>query len=165
MRGYRNLDSALGDNVETWCNFGSFIGFTGQSGETDYAAANDFLITAAQAAATRARKEVTIGWGLWREVGIGTDRSTDPLLEKSKYTPMSSAEGVYHFLREVLDPAATRRSCSSGPQSQSPSKTIGPDTSRQARRRHPVRNTVSRRQPRARRFHAGSTNRRYTVTD
>ena len=109
VRGYRNLDSALGDNVETWCNFGSFIGFTGQSGETDYAAANDFLITAAQAAATRARKEVTIGWGLWREVGIGTDPVHRSFLEKSRYTPMSSAEGVYHFLREVLgsrrDPA------------------------------------------------------------
>lgn len=109
VRGYRNLVSAVGDNVGTWCNFGSFIGFTGQSGETDYAAANDFLITAAHAASTHGRKEVTIGWGLWRDAGIGTDPVHRSFLEKSMYTGMSSAEGVYHFLREMLgtrsDPA------------------------------------------------------------
>ena len=114
VRGYRNLVSALGDNVGTWCNFGSIIGFTGQSGETDYAAANDFLITAAQAAATHGRKEVTIGWGLWRDAGIGADPVHRSFLEKSgKYTGMSSAEGVYHFLREMLGTRATRQSCCS----------------------------------------------------
>ncbi len=115
VRAYRNLAAALGDEpgdklssrVGTWCNFGSIIGFTGQAGETDYAAANDFLVTAAQAASARGRSEVTIGWCLWRDAGLGADPVKQSFLEKSGiYTGMSSAEGVHHFLREML---GTRR--------------------------------------------------------
>jgi NAD(P)-dependent dehydrogenase (short-subunit alcohol dehydrogenase family)/3-oxoacyl-(acyl-carrier-protein) synthase len=110
VHAYRNLADALGDKVDTWCNFGSIIGFTGQAGETDYAAANDFLITAAQAASGHGRNEVTIGWCLWRDAGLGADPVKRSFLEKSGiYTGMSSAEGVHHFLREMLssrtDPA------------------------------------------------------------
>jgi NAD(P)-dependent dehydrogenase (short-subunit alcohol dehydrogenase family) len=110
VHAYRNLAKALGDKVVTWCNFGSIIGVTGQSGETDYAAANDFLVTAAQAAAARGRTEVTIGWCLWRDAGLGADPVKQSFLEKSGiYTGMSSAEGVHHFLREMIgarrDPA------------------------------------------------------------
>jgi NAD(P)-dependent dehydrogenase (short-subunit alcohol dehydrogenase family)/3-oxoacyl-(acyl-carrier-protein) synthase len=111
VHAYRNLAAALGDTlgnrVGTWCNFGSIIGFTGQAGETDYAAANDFLVTAAQAASARGRNEVTIGWCLWRDAGLGADPVKQSFLEKSGiYTGMSSAEGVHHFLREML---GTRR--------------------------------------------------------
>jgi NAD(P)-dependent dehydrogenase (short-subunit alcohol dehydrogenase family)/3-oxoacyl-(acyl-carrier-protein) synthase len=110
VHAYRNLAGALGNNVSTWCNFGSIIGFTGQSGETDYAAANDYLVTASQAAAKGGRNELTIGWCLWRDAGLGADPVKKSFLEKSGiYTGMSSAEGVYHFLREILgrrtDPA------------------------------------------------------------
>jgi NAD(P)-dependent dehydrogenase (short-subunit alcohol dehydrogenase family) len=105
VHAYRNLVAALGDNVGTWCNFGSIIGFTGQSGETDYAAANDFLVTAAQAATAHGRNELTIGWCLWRDAGLGADPVKQAFLAKSGiYTGMSSAEGVHHFLREMLGP-------------------------------------------------------------
>ena len=73
--GHRNLRAAFsGRPPRLWCNFGSFIGLTGQIGEADYAAANDFLATAA-AASTDGGAEFTIGWTLWDEVGIGATRS------------------------------------------------------------------------------------------
>jgi len=107
---YRNLVHALAGRVDVWCNFGSIVGFTGQAGETDYAAGNDLLTSAAQASAAKARRELTIGWCLWRDAGLGADPVKRSFLEKSGiYTAMSSGEGVGHFIRELLgdkaDPA------------------------------------------------------------
>ena len=54
LRAYQNLKRALRESPpRMWCNFGSFIGFTGQLGETDYASANDMLATGAAYAAAR----------------------------------------------------------------------------------------------------------------
>lgn len=104
VRGYWNLRAAFGaKQPKAWCNFGSFIGLTGQAGETDYAAGNDFLNT--QAAYHRAaleHDEFTIGWTLWRSVGLGSNPVTRSFLEKSGlFTSMSTEEGVHHFLREI----------------------------------------------------------------
>ena len=146
VHAYRNLVGALGDNVGTWCNFGSIIGFTGQAGETDYAAANDFLITAAQAAATHGRTRTH--HRLVPVAGRGTRRRPGQAIVPRE---------EWHLHRDVLgrgrpslpagDPwqpnrpgdRAARRLRVAGC-----SKTIGPDTSQQGRRRHPSATTRSR---------------------
>ncbi|HKG49050.1 MAG TPA: SDR family NAD(P)-dependent oxidoreductase, partial [Actinomycetales bacterium] len=102
--GYQNLKRALGDHAPgMWCSFSSFVGFTGQSGEVDYAAGNDFLGTAAEYAnRVLGADEFAIGWSLWASVGLGADPVKRTFLEKGgMYTRMSTEEGVHHFLREV----------------------------------------------------------------
>jgi hypothetical protein len=48
------------------------------------------------------RDEFTIGWTLWREVGMGSNPITKGFLEKSGvFTSMATAEGVHHFVREI----------------------------------------------------------------
>ncbi|WAP59238.1 SDR family oxidoreductase [Streptomyces sp. S465] len=90
-----------------WCNFGSLLGYFGQLGEADYAAANDFLA----AAATHARAtdpqadEVTIGWTLWEGVGMGANELTKAYYERAgSYSNMAVAEGVHHFVQELHAP-------------------------------------------------------------
>lgn len=104
VRGYWNLRSAFGARQpRLWCNFGSFIGLTGQAGETDYASGNDFLNTqASYHRAALGHDEFTIGWTLWRSVGLGANPVTRAFLEKSGlFTSMRTAEGVHHFMREL----------------------------------------------------------------
>ncbi|WP_122832096.1 SDR family oxidoreductase [Burkholderia pseudomallei] len=104
VRGYWNVRAAFGaEQPRAWCNFGSFIGLTGQAGETDYASGNDFLNTqAAYHRAALARDEFTIGWTLWRSVGLGANPVTRAFLEKSGlFTSMRTNEGIHHFLREI----------------------------------------------------------------
>src|SRR4029079_2326677 len=66
LRGYQNLRNAVRSCLpRMWCNFGSFIGLTGQAGETDYWSGNDFLTSASSYSASRCRlDEYTIGWTL-----------------------------------------------------------------------------------------------------
>ncbi|HEF5871062.1 TPA: SDR family oxidoreductase [Burkholderia cenocepacia] len=104
VRGYWNLRRAFGARQpRLWCNFGSFIGLTGQAGETDYASGNDFLNTqASYHRATLGHDEFTIGWTLWRSVGLGANPVTRAFLEKSGlFTSMRTAEGQHHFMREL----------------------------------------------------------------
>jgi NAD(P)-dependent dehydrogenase (short-subunit alcohol dehydrogenase family)/3-oxoacyl-(acyl-carrier-protein) synthase len=104
VRGYWNLRAAFGDRQpRSWCNFGSVLGLTGQSGETDYASGNDFLNTqAAWHQSALGADEFTIGWALWRSVGIGANPVTAAFLERGGLgTGMRTEEGVYHFLREI----------------------------------------------------------------
>jgi NAD(P)-dependent dehydrogenase (short-subunit alcohol dehydrogenase family)/3-oxoacyl-(acyl-carrier-protein) synthase len=103
LQGYLNLKHAFaGQLPRIWCNFGSFIGLTGQLGETDYAAGNDFLATAAAHAQAQGHDEFTIGWTLWKTVGMGANPVTRAFLEKSAvFTSMETEEGIAHFLREL----------------------------------------------------------------
>lgn len=105
---YRNLRRAFaGRRPVLWCNFSSLVGFRGQPGETDYASANDFLITAsAPTSRSEPVDEVTIGWNLWRDAGLGADPLMLSLLgRRYRFTPMSSASGVGHLMRELAEPA------------------------------------------------------------
>jgi NAD(P)-dependent dehydrogenase (short-subunit alcohol dehydrogenase family)/3-oxoacyl-(acyl-carrier-protein) synthase len=107
VRGYQNLKRAIGARTPAlWCNFGSIIGLTGQAGETDYAAANDFLATASRYSSLAVgRAELTIGWNLWSAVGLGSTPVKRSFLEKSgTYSRMETEEGVHHFLREMSLP-------------------------------------------------------------
>ncbi|GAA3408211.1 KR domain-containing protein [Streptosporangium vulgare] len=99
VRTYLNLKEATrGREPRLWCNFGSFIGLTGQRGETDYGAANDFLNTAAM----NATGEFTIGWTLWRDIGLGASPLMRDFLEGSgEFTPTPTEEGVEHFMAEL----------------------------------------------------------------
>ncbi|MFC4608155.1 KR domain-containing protein [Streptomyces maoxianensis] len=109
VRTYANLKAAFGaTQPRRWCNFGSFVGFTGQTGETDYGAANDYFNTAALHSAAGGAREFTIGWTLWRDVGLGATPLMRTFLAKSaQFTAMPTAEGVAHFLHELdqADPA------------------------------------------------------------
>ncbi|HET6355658.1 KR domain-containing protein [Streptomyces sp.] len=107
VRTYANLKAAFGSGQpHRWCNFGSFVGFTGQTGETDYGAANDYFNTAALYSSSRGAREFTIGWTLWRDVGLGATPIMRTFLAKSaQFTAMPTAEGIDHFLHE-LDQAA-----------------------------------------------------------
>ncbi|MDX3108922.1 KR domain-containing protein [Nonomuraea angiospora] len=99
VRAYLNLKQATrGREPRLWCNFGSFIGLTGQRGETDYGAANDFLNTSAM----NAGGEFTIGWTLWRDLGLGATPLMRDFLEGSgEFTPTPTEEGVDHFMAEL----------------------------------------------------------------
>ncbi|MFI1399315.1 KR domain-containing protein [Streptomyces sp. NPDC020681] len=105
VRTYANLKAAFGESgaqPRRWCNFGSFVGFTGQNGETDYGSANDYFNTAALHSASRGVREFTIGWTLWRDVGLGATPIMRTFLAKSaQFTAMPTAEGVDHFLHEL----------------------------------------------------------------
>ncbi len=103
VQTYLNLRHALKDQPpRVWCNFGSFVGFTGQVGEVDYAAGNDFLNTAAAHTVAIGQDEVTIGWALWRSTGLGANPVTKAFLEKSgMFTSISTEEGVGLFLAEL----------------------------------------------------------------
>ncbi|GAA0512695.1 hypothetical protein GCM10011581_03140 [Saccharopolyspora subtropica] len=105
LRGYRNLKRAFGaDQPEVWCNFGSLLGYFGQRGEADYAAGNDFLASAAVHAASRGRREFTIGWTFWDGVGMvgeGGGLANTHFKKVGSYSDMSVAEGVHHFVREL----------------------------------------------------------------
>jgi len=106
--GHHNLKRALtGREPAMWCNFSSLVGVTGQVGETDYAAGNDYLATASRYA-TRVQDtdEFALGWSLWSSVGLGADPVKAAFLERGgAYTGMDPAEGVHHFLRELHLPA------------------------------------------------------------
>lgn len=104
LHTYLNLKDALRDHPpRRWCNFGSQIGFTGQVGETDYASANDFLNSAALSGAPG---EFTIGWGLWRDTGLGATPIMRAFLAKiDRYTAIPNDEGVAHFLAELENTA------------------------------------------------------------
>ncbi|MFF8938552.1 SDR family oxidoreductase [Streptomyces paradoxus] len=107
VASYLNLKYALRDTPpRLWCNFGSLLGFFGQLGEADYAAANDFLGTAAgYATATSDHPEVTIGWTLWAGVGMGAGELTKAYYERAgSYSSMPVPEGVHHFVQELHAP-------------------------------------------------------------
>lgn len=104
---YRNLKHALrAAPPRLWCNFGSLLGYFGQLGEADYAAANDFLAAAAvHQSATTSTEEFTIGWTLWEGVGMGANELTKAYYERAgSYSNMAIAEGVHHFVQELHAP-------------------------------------------------------------
>lgn len=107
VHAYRNLKNAFGERQPgLWCNYSSLVGFRGQPGETDYASANDFLVTAsAPREPDQVGREMTIGWNLWRDAGLGADPLMLSLLgRRYQFTPMSSPSGVAHLLRELAQP-------------------------------------------------------------
>ncbi|MGE7433780.1 SDR family NAD(P)-dependent oxidoreductase [Kitasatospora sp. NPDC001175] len=106
LLAHTNLANAFGDQLPlTWCNFGSANSFLGQPGDTDYAAGNEFLHSAAQYAAACGHDQYTVGFGLWGEAGFASGPLWRSYLDTSgELTPMNSQEGVRHFLAELAEP-------------------------------------------------------------
>ncbi|MER7701549.1 SDR family NAD(P)-dependent oxidoreductase [Kitasatospora sp. NPDC097605] len=102
--GYHHLKEAFADPApRLWCSFGSAGGLTGFAGDTDYAAANEYLSAAAQAAHPGATEEFTLGWGLWGETGTVRERSRD-IARRSGLPALSNEEGAAAFLAELTTP-------------------------------------------------------------
>ncbi len=103
--GYLNLRSATADlHPRMWASFSSLIGLTGQRGEVDYAAANDFLGAAASRSRTEGIDEFSIGWTLWKEAGMAADPVHQSFFKGAMANVLSlmpTAEGVTHFLDEL----------------------------------------------------------------
>ncbi|MGW3983903.1 SDR family oxidoreductase [Streptomyces mirabilis] len=101
--GYANLRRAFAGRAPRMrCNFGSNTALAGQFGETDYASANDFLASAAEAERHGGHDEFTIGWTLWSEAGMGAQPVIRAFLARSgQVAPMSTSEGVAHFADEL----------------------------------------------------------------
>nr|MDT0657085.1 SDR family oxidoreductase [Micromonospora sp. DSM 115978] len=108
--GYLNLRRTFSTPPRMWCSFSSLIGLTGQRGETDYASANDALVSlAGHGRATDGRDEFAIGWTLWKETGMASSAVHQSFFTGAManvLTLMPSAQGVALFLAELA--AATR---------------------------------------------------------
>ncbi|MEU3649864.1 SDR family NAD(P)-dependent oxidoreductase [Lentzea sp. NPDC034063] len=106
---YRHLKRAFGTVPARWVNASSVLGLYGMRGETDYTSANDFLFTAAaHANAVEDFRETSMGWGLWGEAGHALDPGVAEVMrQNADVEPMSSAEGVRHFLGELARPVVT----------------------------------------------------------
>jgi malonyl CoA-acyl carrier protein transacylase len=94
------------DKLELLVAFGSVAGRFGNIGQTDYSAANEYLCKAVALEAHRRKSLVgtTIAWGPWGETGMATKGSILQVMEASGVTPIPTADGVAHFLRELAQP-------------------------------------------------------------
>lgn len=103
--GYLALKRAFHRPPLHWCSFSSLIGLTGQRGETDYAASNDFLVSAAGAERARGgTDEFAIGWTLWKEAGMAASSVHQSFFTGAMsdvLTLMPTKEGVDLFLEEI----------------------------------------------------------------
>ncbi|MFI9005852.1 SDR family oxidoreductase [Actinosynnema sp. NPDC053489] len=99
--GHLHVRSALGPaQPALWCNIGSYSGSAGSPGDTDYAAGNAYLEATAETAA--GRDEITVGFTMWRQTGMGSDALyQEHVSRQARFTPMSTAEGTAQFLAEV----------------------------------------------------------------
>ncbi len=107
VKGWDNLMTATRDDkLGFLVAFGSVAGRFGNIGQTDYSAANEYLCKAVkfEAAKRKCMTGTTIAWGPWGEVGMATKGSILQIMEQSGVTPIPTAEGVSHFLRELAQP-------------------------------------------------------------
>ncbi|WP_097932195.1 MULTISPECIES: SDR family oxidoreductase [unclassified Streptomyces] len=104
--GHAHLMRALeGRHPTRWINFGSIAGFAGQPGELDYAAANEYIATAAAQAQAKGLDHVTIGWPVWKETGLVSDPIVQHQLARIGLGAISNGEGTQLFRRELTAPA------------------------------------------------------------
>ncbi|MFF5718119.1 SDR family oxidoreductase [Streptomyces buecherae] len=104
--GHANLMHALaGRHPRRWINFGSIAGFAGQPGELDYAAANEYIATAAAQAQAEDLDHVTIGWPVWKETGLASAPMMQQQLARLGLGAITNAEGNQLFRRELTAPA------------------------------------------------------------
>jgi 3-oxoacyl-(acyl-carrier-protein) synthase/NAD(P)-dependent dehydrogenase (short-subunit alcohol dehydrogenase family) len=105
LLGYHHLKRAFADPApRRWCNFGSIVGITGLPGETDYAAANEFLAAAAAYGnGDGATTEFTLAWPPWAETGLNSHPLAAAVRERlGLLTAIDTHEGVEHFLDELF---------------------------------------------------------------
>ncbi|MFG3399355.1 SDR family oxidoreductase [Streptomyces parvus] len=108
LASYHHLKQALaGHPPALWCNVGSAAGIYGITGDTAYAAANDFLAAASRRSAAQGTRELTIAFPLWAESGFGSSETNRGYLEaQGILTPITDEEGTQIFLSELTGAAA-----------------------------------------------------------
>ncbi len=103
------LEKALDlSSLRFWINFGSLAAFLGNSGQTDYAAANAML--SAQAFRLRAAGvplAKTILWSAWQGEGMAASEAMQSALKAAGVSAIEPEEGVRFFETELREPAAT----------------------------------------------------------
>jgi 3-oxoacyl-(acyl-carrier-protein) synthase/NAD(P)-dependent dehydrogenase (short-subunit alcohol dehydrogenase family) len=99
--GHLHIRSALGRRQPSlWCNIGSYSGAAGAPGDTDYASGNAYLEATAEAAT--GSPEITVGFTMWRQTGMGSGALYQEHVERqAQFTPISTAEGTAQFLGEL----------------------------------------------------------------
>jgi NAD(P)-dependent dehydrogenase (short-subunit alcohol dehydrogenase family)/3-oxoacyl-(acyl-carrier-protein) synthase len=104
VAGYHHLKSAFTDPPPgLWCNLSSASAVFGLAGDTDYSAANEYLLAAARYAARTGNNEITIGWGLWTETGMVRHLASH-LARQFSLTGLTNTEGAAAFLTELTAP-------------------------------------------------------------
>src|SRR5262249_40184766 len=74
----------------------------GQPGETDYGSAHAFLAAMDGRRANALRREITIAWPHWREVGFAaTPFWRERLARQAMFTSISTEQATAHFLAEL----------------------------------------------------------------
>lgn len=92
------------DRLKWFVAYGSGVGRYGNSGQTDYAAANALVATLLSTYAKTTLRQthcVTIDWPAWESLGATANRDIAELLRKAGVTAISPEEGVYWFLSEL----------------------------------------------------------------
>lgn len=105
VNGLMNLLSATDrDPLKWFVAFGSGVGRYGNSGQTDYAAANaavSALLRLHRSRSSRATQFVTMDWPAWEALGATANRDIADLLRAAGVTSISLEEGIYWFLSEL----------------------------------------------------------------
>ncbi|MBU8854956.1 SDR family NAD(P)-dependent oxidoreductase [Bacillus sp. FJAT-26377] len=83
--------------------FSSIVSIFGNSGQTDYSAANSFLDNFVNFRRKNGHigKNVSINWPLWADVGMGMDKKVIENFEKRKLYPITYQEGI-KTLKHIL---------------------------------------------------------------
>jgi enediyne polyketide synthase len=104
--GLANLLTATHeDSLKVIVAFGSGVGRYGNSGQTDYAAANALVAALLQAYAqsdSRHTHCVTIDWPAWESLGATANPDIAGLLRTAGVTCITPEEGSYWFLSELM---------------------------------------------------------------
>ncbi|MFB6807261.1 SDR family NAD(P)-dependent oxidoreductase [Streptomyces sp. NPDC056387] len=104
VAGYHHLKEAFASPApRLWCTFSSASALTGGAGDTDYSAANEYLLAAARAGHGTRTDEFAVAWGLWRDTGMVKDVAGD-VARRLGIDGMSNTEGASAFLTELSSP-------------------------------------------------------------
>ncbi|WP_073775462.1 SDR family NAD(P)-dependent oxidoreductase [Streptomyces sp. MJM1172] len=104
VAGYHHLKEAFASPApRLWCTFSSASALTGGAGDTDYSAANEYLLAAARAEHGRRADEFAVAWGLWRDTGMVRDLAGG-IARQLGIDGMSNTEGAAAFLAEISSP-------------------------------------------------------------
>ncbi|WP_435149118.1 type I polyketide synthase [Micromonospora aurantiaca (nom. illeg.)] len=104
--GFDHLVAALGDDLRFAVAFGSVIGRTGLTGQSEYAVANEWLARRC-AELTRERPRtrwLTVQWSAWSGVGMGVRLGVLDALVRDGLEPISVPAGTDLLLRLLAAP-------------------------------------------------------------
>ena len=103
--GLANLiEATREDKLAIFVAYGSIVGRAGNSGQTDYAAANALVASLLQAYFRKDSRHphlVTINWPAWESLGATANPDIAGLLRTAGATSVTPEEGSYWFLSEL----------------------------------------------------------------